>query len=91
MNTQKIKIVLQKQQNGRRAFISSAPPVPSLWSTLHKSLLIRSFSSKLSFASSGYFKCVLQFTICMDDPFMLHIESIFRLASYQAVNLIYSV
>ena len=45
-------------------FISSAPFVPRRWSTLHSSLLIRSFAFAVSLASSGNFKCVLQFTIC---------------------------
>lgn len=45
--------------------ISSAPFAPSLWLTLHKSLLMRSFASIDNFASSGNFKCVLQFTICI--------------------------
>jgi len=37
-------------------FISSAPFEPSLWFTLHKSLLIRSLASALNLASSGNFK-----------------------------------
>jgi hypothetical protein len=45
-------------------FISSAPFVPRRWSTLQSSLLMRSFASAVSLASSGNFKCVLQFTIC---------------------------
>jgi hypothetical protein len=89
----KIKIILQKQQKNKCTLISSAPPVLSIWSTLHKSLLhIRSFASKFNFAS-GTFKCVLQFTICIDDSFMLYIESNLDLqvASYQVVDLIYSI
>ena len=44
--------------------ISCAPFVPSLWGTLHNSLHMRSLASAESFASSGNFRCVFQFTIC---------------------------
>ena len=48
-----------------RTLISWAPLVPSLCSTLQRSLQIRSLASADSFASSGNFKWVLQFTICI--------------------------
>jgi hypothetical protein len=56
---------IQKKKKNNNTFISFAPFEPNLWFTLHKSLLIRSFASGDSFASSGNFKWVLQFTICI--------------------------
>lgn len=55
----------RKKNTQHNTFISSAPLIPSLCSTLHRSLQIRSFASGDSLASSGNFKVVLQFTICI--------------------------
>lgn len=49
----------------KKTFISLAPFVPRRWSTLHRSLLVRSLASGDNLASSGNFKCDLQFTICI--------------------------
>lgn len=52
-----------KSRRWQPTLISATPLVPRRWSTSHSNLLMNSLASTVSLASSGNFRCVLQFTI----------------------------